>query len=540
MNKFNEIIINIRNKISDKKLHNYVNNLITNWFINLNLNDINILTILVTFISQRIIKLYDLDNLYIKQFTKNNNQDIKAIILLLLPFINDEKIDVYRNIKDLNELILNKQFNKLDLNFDRTQILNSHFKYSNIGIGLFDEKNELELYDKEFGKLIYKISYHNFIALNETLSIINGKMYVNWLNIFPITFEKYKDSNIYKKTINNIDKVINNDLNLLDYNGIYIGEFYNTYRNIYYESIKKIKWLIYIINKEYIFDYIQQTFNYQLFFEFPTYDDINKDEKTKFTLIINNIIYNLKDRIFLIWKNILLFLINSNYIDLLITEYKDLINPFIMNIEYESKEDDLIKYSSERFNNIKIDNVKKILEIIDKKYIWNFIRDSLINFENTIYYKFISNKDKFKNINLKNIYNIAKSLSFNLNKWEILPKKYSSLDEKQKINFWNKFNQKINNYEWINLQNNLNLEEGRNLDLFEYNNKLTNIIEEFNLIKYDLVWEYLVYFGLLTEFKINLEFTDSTNFKLNKRDFFKSTRFLQPSNLQELLNRYNK
>jgi hypothetical protein len=26
----------------------------------------------------------------------------------------------------------------------------------------------------------------------------------------------------------------------------------------------------------------------------------------------------------------------------------------------------------------------------------------------------------------------------------------------------------------------------------------------------------------------------------NKRDFFKSTRFLQPSNLQELLNRYNK
>ena len=93
-----------------------------------------------TYLILRISKLFIKNEKdYLKQFKKNNDQDIKSIILLLLPYINDEKINVYNKIKDLNELILTKSLLPSDLNLERTKILNTHFKYTNIGIGLIDD-----------------------------------------------------------------------------------------------------------------------------------------------------------------------------------------------------------------------------------------------------------------------------------------------------------------------------------------------------------------------------------------------------------------
>jgi hypothetical protein len=491
MNKFNEIINKIYNQIINKNLYNYNNNLINSWFIKLNKIDVNILTTLSTFIIERIIKLHFPINInyeeYMKQFKKNSNQDLKAIILLLLPYINDDKINVYDHIQDLNELLLNKDFNKTDLDIDRNLILTSHFKYTNMGIGLFDSNNELNLIDKDFGKLIYLLCYHNFIALNQTLSITNGKMYVNWINIFPINIVDYKESDIYKKTMPNIANAIN--LNFFEYNGLYIGEFYNVYRNIYYESIKKIKWLIYIINGEYIIDYLNQKFN----FNYISYDDLFYNEKESF----NNNLKNTTE--YNIWKNILIFFINSfSYKNLIWEKYKVEILPFLM--EIEDTQNSNIK-SNNKFNNITNEDIKLLLNNVESKYIWMFIKESLISFDSSIYSKYLHNK--FNNINLKNIYNIAKALSHDsANNWILLPTKYSSLSIDQQRYFWQKFNNNINNYEWIRLHTNLSLEGN--------NNNIDNLLYAFQNIKYNLVWEYLIYNGLLTEFKINL---------IDKKDF---------------------
>jgi len=246
----NNIINNIDAKINNNKFKDYIRNIISNLFVVLNLEDINILTILTTFLALRIKNLFIKED-YEKQYKNNSDQDTKAILLLLLPYINDDKVNVYEELKDLNQLVLSENISADIFKTERFDILKKNFRYTNIGIGLFDINNQINLIDSEFNKLIYKIIYHNFISINETLSIINGKLYVNWLNIVPLNLNNYKESYIYKNTEINLNQAIynlqnNNFLELINYNGLYIGEFYNVFRNIYYENIKNIKWLIFI------------------------------------------------------------------------------------------------------------------------------------------------------------------------------------------------------------------------------------------------------------------------------------------------------
>jgi hypothetical protein len=183
----NEYINKIDNKIKNHPLKKLIKITLTEWFISLNKNDLNILIILGTYIAFRINKLFieqnENDEIYITQYYNNNKRDLKAIILLLLPYINDEKINVYAKINDLNELILNNKLPSDFLEQDRTTILNNNFKYTNVGLGLFID-NKLDLFDKEFDKLIYKLIYYNCIALDETLSIISGKLYICCLIFF--------------------------------------------------------------------------------------------------------------------------------------------------------------------------------------------------------------------------------------------------------------------------------------------------------------------------------------------------------------------
>jgi len=187
--------------------------ILNNIFTSLNNKDIDVLTIMSTFIILRISNLFLTNKDYLRQLKKNNDQDIKSIILLLLPYIDSEK-NIYEKITDLNELILTSNFSSSDLKKERYDILKTHFKYTNIGIGLINSNNNIELSDSKYEKLIYKMLYHNFIALNETLSIINGKLYVNWLNIYPLSEDNYKISTIYNSPYSDTVSISSNIINL--------------------------------------------------------------------------------------------------------------------------------------------------------------------------------------------------------------------------------------------------------------------------------------------------------------------------------------
>lgn len=529
-NKFDNIIQNINNKINNNSFKDYIKNILTNWFILLNSKDIEILTILGTFLALRIKNLFIKED-FLKQYKNNSDQDTKAIILLLLPYINDDKVNVYKELKDLNELVLSKEISSDIFTTERFDILKKNFRYTNIGIGLFDINNQINLNDPEFGKLIYKIIYNNFISINETLSIINGKLYINWLNIVPLNLNNYKESFIYKNTETTLNSAINNlqngnFLGLLDYNGLYIGEFYNVYRNIFYENIKKVKWLIFLNNNEYIIQYLSNIFNFDNLFEYNSYDDLNSVEKDSFKRALNNI----KKEKYYIWKNIILFFVNNYTYKSNINDYK---TPFLLNIEIDGRANEFTDKIQTRINNITDNDIKNFIDNIQQDYLWNYIKESLIIFESTIYSKYLIKNNKiitniiyFENssFNYKNLYNIAKSLSHD-NNWNLLPTKYSSLSIDQQKEFWNKFN--LITTDWLNLRSNISL-EGTNQN---YNTRLQEILYSFNQSKEKLVWEYLVYNGLLSDFKVNLltskdEIKTYIKKELNKNEYKESYYYL--------------
>jgi hypothetical protein len=484
-----------------------------------------------TYLVERITKLFLLNKDHLRQLKKNNDQDIKSIILLLLPYLNDDKINVYGKLNDLNELILTNNLLTSDFKLNREILLTTHFKYTNIGIGLIDKNYEIKLNDLEYGKLIYKIMYHNFIGLNETLSIINGKLYINWINICPLTEINYKESTIYENTMSQLDNATQNLFNnkfeeLYEYNGLYIGEFYNVYRNIYYESIKKVKWLIFIINNKYIIQYLNEMVNFDLLLKYNSYDDLQIVDKESFSNLLKNEI-SLESSI--IWKNILIFFINNFSTRNLIYKDENIKNiekKFIISID-EGTEDDFKHISLLKLNQITIDDIKLFLSNIEEKYIWNFLKESLNTFESTIYSNYLINDNKITNflnfensdLNLKNVYNIAKSLSHDIN-WELLPIKYSSLSINQQKDFWSKFNLKTR--DWLNLRNNLNLEKARILSHVEYSNFLNNKLDIFNEKKTDLVWDYLIKNGILSDFETNFKLNDSKEYGSNRTKIIKS------------------
>ena len=268
------ILLNdVINKLIDKNFYKYqfidstleknIKLTVNNLFINLNNFDKNILFVLSKFLIDRI----SLNNNFVKnenyynQWTQNNYRDIKSVILMLLPYIDDNPIKKnFKNMKNLSQILFNsndKKISKRYLDIARNDLLKKEFKFSNFAIGLLHDNNDniLELEnDKE--KLIYTVIHHNFIGILNTLKIINGKLYVNWINTRPLSINNFKNKPIYNKTFEAVSKIssFSSSDNItfqkkmlkleLNYNGLYLGDFYNILRNNFYEDIKKIKWLI--------------------------------------------------------------------------------------------------------------------------------------------------------------------------------------------------------------------------------------------------------------------------------------------------------
>jgi DNA-binding protein Fis len=524
---FTDFILKVQLKIIDKSLKVPIKNTITKLFKNLGGKDLNNLYILTSYLINKIKKLFNVVN---DQFMQNNNRDLKAIILLLLPFIDDENP---MDFNDLNQLLYaNVQDNISNkiLKFDISDVIGTKFKYGNMALGLLNNYKSdslLEL-NQNGTKLINIIIYHNFIALLETLSIINGKLYVNWLNIVPLSFKDYNDSEIYKATKDNIYPFIN----LEDYNGLYIGDFYNVYRNNFYEEIKKIKWLIFITTYERKQYYIQYLANFSEWLEFNNFNELIPNKQNNFKIKIQSIT---KEE-YIIWKDIIIFMVNNYSNKDKIPQ--DICKKFILQIDEEGHDD----YKDPKFKDIDNKDVYNFLIEIKYELLWNFIRETIYIFQNTFFgFKLIKDKqiisDFDQDFNLKNLYNLAKCLSHKVistenQEWELLPCKYSGLPENEQTTFWNRFGDIINQLKFNLKREGINESDitGQKIKIANKLDKKENGKMEY---KYELVWEYLIYSGLLSKFdyKENLnKYTFKTivknNFKKNKKEWLDTHYFL--------------
>ena len=564
----NELINQIRNRklkiIHDEIFQNTIKQTIRNFFPSLNKDDIHILEILTIFTIDFISFKYGFKNedIYYSHWKQNNGSDIKGVILLLLPFIDDKDNSfLLKKLTDLNHFLYSKLDNNISnniLELNRDDILSTHFKFGNMGIGLLSSRKKdvlLDLYPNG-EKLIYKIMKDNFYGLLQTLDIINGKSYINWVNIEPLNLNNYIESNIYKKTYDYIIKEnvsilidhINKSLKSidLDYGGLWLGDFYNVIRIKYYEESKKVKWLFFPYEKsetdcKYLINILHEMINLEdiINHEYNNYDDLDENDQLEFKKNVEKILYKLNDNInFEVIKYTLIwFKNNSNYKDYI--EMED----FNLNTEYNNndddhndndfKEDDYKKINNLGYNDI----INGIQSIIDNyvNHFWNFLRESIklliaspygkflitkypnniLKINNNYYYKPLNgNKETSKYLNLKNIYNISKSLSHTIG-WKLLDKHYISLNYDNRYEYFNKvFN---DDKRWFNNSNNykrqkIYIPNPIKNEIEKYQQDILNEFKE-NFIY--IVFEELISTGILNKFTINLDITDKIRLPQN-------------------------
>lgn len=444
---------------------NKIINVIDNLFIKLNTTDKDYLYTLTIYTVNSISLKYNFKNTteYYNQWEQNNNRDIKSALLLLLPFIDDKDNNyLLKNIVQLRDLLYSEKVTDLkDLfNIKRdNDNINKYFKFGNMGIGLLNKlENNINntIYNDN---MIYELIYHNFIGLLQTLEIINGKLYINWINTVPYNFNNYYNSNFYNKTQkvfaeiynavvsptiedvddpvtnNNILEQINNNINkilnecLLNYNGLWLGDIYNILRIKYYEELKKIKWLIFPYETNTIQLYLIQGLNKMLNInsiinsDLYNYEYLIDTEKYNFENKLKNISNNLKSNItlfgnikidFEILKNFLIFYINNN--DEICKDYYDINKWKIENDDNIYDEYEMNDYTiniTTLISNITINDIINLLDYIiinnDYQNIWNYLKDILTKLKYSVLYKYLvyyNNNSKSFNINNKYYYDV--------------------------------------------------------------------------------------------------------------------------------------
>ena len=514
--KFSLFINKIKNyKNNFIKIDQIIYEVLIKLFPKLNNDDLNILIILTTFLLNIISNKYFINEIYWEE----NKQDVKAIVLLLLPYLYDY------NFTDLNEILYSfTNCNKISsyiLQLNKGDVLKQYFKYSNILLGIIDETPStlLLLDDDNNDKLIYKFIEHNLIGLLQTLYIINGKSYINWINIIPININNYKQSKIYIHTINRLQYFSENisvetflkieSDNLINYNGLWFGDFYNILRIKYFENFKDIKWLLIPINNErYLINDLNELFKLEniLNLEYYNYNDLPQKEQNIFINIIMHII------------NILNLESYNNLIYLL--------NKLLLNF-IKNNSNMLIKY--QKYDNLlKIDIINIFKDIIKFKKIdifWLYLKINIItNFKNSVYGKFLLTKQNnnyyFNNyyyyrtfsgteysINLYVLYNIIKNLITNDS--TNLDLNYISLNIQNKYLFFKRIYYEKNIHTWLKLRTILPKDN--------YNENLKEIFKLFKEFYVNLVFEELILCGSLSEFvPINKKYNHNSIYYLTK------------------------
>ena len=209
----------------------YLNNLIKNIFINLNNIEFDQLIYiyyqLIEYIYLKLLINETDKEKFFNQLKRNNNRELKAILNLLLPYIDDS--DNYKNYKYIKKL---KDITTLKI--DEKYII-SNFQYSR-GYLQEDNKDEFKIY--EFSIKDIEI---NFELLKQTIDRLRIKFYINWVNIVPILLENYPSSKIYQ----NSRKYYIEKNEEYKETSLPFGEIFDTIVNDLYYNTLEFKWLLF-------------------------------------------------------------------------------------------------------------------------------------------------------------------------------------------------------------------------------------------------------------------------------------------------------
>lgn len=436
------------------------------------------------------------DDLYIKQICQHDYKDIRGILFILLPYINNDG-DISK-IKSFNDIYIKKQKN-IDVNISQPTYVYSNLQYNRC----IRNKNDIR-------EILYSDEHldHNYKLLIETIKIISNKLCINWLNVVPYNMKTFMESKLYKNTNENIIyERYQDDVN----NCLYIGDIYNVCANDFYNNVKNIKWLF--------FNYTENTkkINYE------------NDKIIDYISIFNN-----QYPLIIILNKILPLTECFNGM-----EWKNLDK--LTQKLFQSKLENLKKTETITLNDIIIKraNIDEILKSIYKCYakknymkdykentlnkfynlshvvIYNIIKESINEMKHTWYGYYLFDYDNkcikkenslFNNIPIKYIYNFSKSLchEFDADEKKKLPSFWSSLDNQTRKKTINNLNNKNSN--WFNvtriIQFTCNVDRNTSIKINSF------LYDKIRKMLMEGIFENLILKGVLTQFEPNVKYSD--------------------------------
>ncbi len=213
--------------------NDYIRQIIKNQYSKLNSNDVRILYDYVIKIKHAIQKLFYIDPQWI------SSDDIIAMSLLILPYVNNTE-----NLTGFLELYTAKEVGHSDINMEPKYV------FSNIQYNRCKRNNGKDIEQQDYSDIL-EYMHHNYLLLLDTIQTISHRLYVNWINIVPMSLNNYKELPVYIKTQLNIQhkqlsewNPYTQDIDKIQM-GLNVARIYETMSNELYNNILPVKWLIY-------------------------------------------------------------------------------------------------------------------------------------------------------------------------------------------------------------------------------------------------------------------------------------------------------
>jgi len=492
-------------------------------------------------------------NDFMYELTQNDYQDLKWLLSHLLPHLESEKsITSFENM-------YNAKKKDTDINNSSPK-----YKFTNLQYGRCIRGETLK--EIEFNEEHIE---NNFKLLVSSIIESSHKLYVNWMDVLPITLGNFRKTKLFENTLSLFEskKLQEFDQNNLVYSldnikrlhSIQISDIYNIFRNYLYEDIIPLKLLIYDLVDVRNNTLIPAILFLKHFFE-DCMNDMLSDTLWLSTSDANKILFEQKlNKLYQhgtmeieLSVNYIIDGDNKSYALAAISiqrlvkamcitfdnNYR--LQPNVIRSGYKEIsvkiEDENVVDDEKVYDDYSIENLSQQLETIKPQFMYDHLRKLIQKLKYTFYgtvlfdikkekiedgliFTNISNK-KYKvlrQVTLKNIYNFAKSLSrYQKGKEYLLyPKHWKSLEKEEKDEILKRLNGSYANSEkWFNIKRYIRYilkalnRDGEPQIVDKYNVELYMFITEQAMI--EMIFQTMITKGVLSELKPNKELTDKS------------------------------
>ncbi len=490
-------------------------------------------------------------SIFMHELTQNNHQDLKWLCSFLLNHLESQ-----HNIKSFDD-IYHKKLKDIDINEESPKYLFSNLQY---GRCIRGEKIKEIDFDESHME-------HNFKILISSIIEGSHKLYINWMDVLPLTLNNYQEKELFKNSLDfmkkkdlkelNINNIIFNEENGKRLHSLQISDIYNVIRNYLYEDIIPLKLLIYDLADIHNNILIPSIQFFKRYFE-EVIDEImdenpwgllNQTKKDEFEQKLNKLFeYALKrvelSLIIMDQGDNYSYTVSAASIQRLVkamcitfdNTYRS--SPIVIRSGYvpiKTEVDDEKEQDDEKvFDIYSIQDLKQQLDTIKPQFMYEHLRKLIERFKYTIYSSMILDPQKKKildpysetmpdlnlqtvrQVTLKNIYNFAKSISrYQKGKeYPAYPKHWKSLEKNEKTEILNKLNGKTPIDSWFNIKRYIRYvlkelkQDTTPVNVDRYNYELHKYLSETHLMS--TIFKALIYKGVLSELKPNKDLTDTS------------------------------